>query len=513
MKLTPEEIHRRFREMPGLDWSVPEALVLPLPTPPPLPPEVPPPNPWEETVMGMSGGVPVTISAKDRCEHTLLLGKTGQGKSVLMRSWMRQDIESGRGFVCMDPHGSLINGVLKDIPLSRQNDVVYLDAADDEWPFGLNLFATPKNLTPKAQSAMTDQLVQVFKKTWEGQWATTTGDWLKVIATTFMDNRRGTMANIPKLLTDAQYRASYMPRLTDIFARQAWEAATNTRTGELAMTEIRPTLLRMRKFLMNPVLTNIVGQSTTTLDFTTWMAEHKIVLIRLPGEGDEGIGDEAVALLGTVMLQLILRAAFSREVGSVLYPVYCDEFDTYVTPDMPKIIKNVRKYGVGLFLATQSFAHISDEAIRDTLLGVGSLLCYQVTEKDARIVAGEFRSGVDLDEDWEYNKDGYLEYQRPTKTETASRLANLQALRGKGTCLAKTNWGEFELQIPNVEEHRVPGPIAKRGIIIRNSRARYCRARDEVEREIRQELMPEEGVFSPPVTLAPVFLDQPPPRR
>lgn len=460
-------------------------------------------NPWEETVMGTSEyGLPVTISAKDRCEHQLLLGKTGQGKSVLMRSWMRQDISAGRGFICLDPHGSLLDGVLADIPLWRQNEVIYLDVSDDEWPFGLNLFETPRSLTPKAKSTLTDQLVQAFRKTWEGQWATTTGDWLKVIASTFMDNRHGTMANIPKLLTDDAYRQSYMPRLKDLFARQAWEAATNRRTGELSMVDIRPTLLRMRKFLMNPILTNIVGQARTTLDFATWMAEGKIVLIRLPSEGDEGIGEEAVELLGTVTLQLILRAAFSRRVGDVLYPVYCDEFHAYVTPDMPKIIMNVRKYGVGLFLATQSFSNLREEEFRDAILNVGTLLCYQTSEKDARIVAGEFRRGIALDEDWqpeikthiaggEAYRTEEVVYHRPHKTEIASRIANLQALLGKGHCLAKTSTGEFVVTVPNVETLPVEGPIAKRGLIIRDSRAKYCRPREEVEREIRAELLPE----------------------
>ena len=111
------------------------------------------------------------------------------------------------------------------------------------------------------------------------------------------------------------------------------------------------------------------------------MRESKIVLIRLPSEGDEGIGEKPVALLGSVMMQLILKAAFSREVpnfehrtGDPLYPVYCDEFQHFVTPDMPKIIQNVRKYGVGLFFATQSFTNIKDEDIRTAILGVGTLL-------------------------------------------------------------------------------------------------------------------------------------------
>lgn len=485
-----------------------EPKVTKMPPPPvPTPPPEPEP-PWEPdldapTIIGMDeNGDAVTISAEDRCEHQLLLGKTGQGKSVLMRSWMRQDIEAGRGFCCFDAHGSLLDGVLRDIPRRRQGDVIYLDASDDEWPFGLNLFAPPRNLTPKAKSVLTDQLVQVFKKTWEGQWATTTGDWLKVIASTFIDNRHGTIANIPKLLTDEAYRETFMPRLKDVFARQAWEAAINPKTGTLMMTDIRPTLLRMRNFLMNPVLTNIVGQQKTTLDFASWMREGKIVLIRLPGDGDEGIGEAAVELIGTVMMQLILRGAFSRKIGDPLWPVYCDEFQHYVTPDMPKIIMNVRKYGVGIFLATQSFANIPDE-ITDAVLAVGTHLCYQMSEKDARIMAGEFRRGIELAEDWQETIKSeiiggesyrYQEtvYRRPNKTETASRIANLQALLGKGWCLAKTSKGEFVVRVPNVEEIPVAGPIASRGVIIRDSRKRYCRPRWEVEREILDDLFPED---------------------
>ena len=59
----------------------------------------------------------------------------------------------------------------------------------------------------------------------------------------------------------------------------------------------------------------------------------------------------------------------------------------------------------------------------------------------------------------------------------------------------KTSTGEAVVTIPNVETMPVAGPIAKRGMIIRNSREQYCRPRDEVEREIRAELVPEEDTM------------------
>ena len=136
------------------------------------------------------------------------------------------------------------------------------------------------------------------------------------------------------------------------------------------------------------------------------MKEGKIVLIRLPSEGDEGIGEKPVALLGSVMMQLILKAAFSREVQLELRVTRSirSTATSFNTSSRRTCRRSFRTYGSMawvFFLATQSFSNIKDEDIRTAILGVGTLLRYQTTEPDARIVAGEFRRGVELDEDWQ----------------------------------------------------------------------------------------------------------------
>ena len=45
------------------------------------------------------------ISQIKRTEHIALLGKTGTGKSTLLRYLANQDIEAGRGFCFFDLHG------------------------------------------------------------------------------------------------------------------------------------------------------------------------------------------------------------------------------------------------------------------------------------------------------------------------------------------------------------------------------------------------------------------------
>src|ERR1700731_817665 len=49
----------------------------------------------------------LTIPNNRRAEHIGILGKTGTGKSSLLRFLLKQDIVAGRGFACFDLHGDL----------------------------------------------------------------------------------------------------------------------------------------------------------------------------------------------------------------------------------------------------------------------------------------------------------------------------------------------------------------------------------------------------------------------
>ncbi|MDQ2785506.1 MAG: type IV secretion system DNA-binding domain-containing protein [Chloroflexota bacterium] len=497
---------RYFNEAPDPAWRTAPPPSAPLP---PLPAV----NPWDDTALGVSVGLDetgqhdggdVTIAAADRCEHTLLLGKTGQGKSNMLLQMIAQDARAGRGCCVLDAHGKLVEDALATIPFWREDDVILLDCADDDWPFGLNFFQSPVGATPREKAQLIDQVLQAFAKGWGGGWAGSAETWLKVCAWTFMENRCGTMAMIPRLLTDREYRAAFLSRIQDIATRDRWAAAINPKTGAARIDNLEPILTRLYKFLGNPLVANIVGQEKTTLDFDRWMADGKIVLIKLPEGGKYGIGKEAVGLLGTMLLQLIVQAGYGRAEGSVLWPVYLDEFQHYATPDIPEILQNLRKYGVGCVLSTQSFANVGDEAIRDRLMGAGSVICYQVTEKDARVVAGAFRHGLRLPEDWreEVTRHGAgpyryetreMIYHRPSKAEIADRLANLRTLVGIGRSLVRTNEGEYVVATPNMarEPGGDPRLIASRSLVVRRSRSRYCRPRHLVEREMRRALLPD----------------------
>lgn len=67
-----------------------------------------------------------------------VIGKTGVGKSTLLETLARGDLDAGRGFALIDPHGDLAE-LVRDAAAPLLGDrLIYLDAADPRQPFGYN---------------------------------------------------------------------------------------------------------------------------------------------------------------------------------------------------------------------------------------------------------------------------------------------------------------------------------------------------------------------------------------
>src|SRR4051794_36449282 len=79
-------------------------------------------------------GNSVTIADKERRQGLYLLGKTGMGKTNLLATIIKQDINNGHGVFFLDPHGDAINNLVPQI--SRTPLVI--DPEDEFYSFGIN---------------------------------------------------------------------------------------------------------------------------------------------------------------------------------------------------------------------------------------------------------------------------------------------------------------------------------------------------------------------------------------
>ena len=112
----------------------------------------------------------VTIPQNRRAEHVAVLGKTGTGKSSLLRYLAKQDIESGRGFVYFDLHGDatpfLIGAVAAQERVAKQdlsNRLIVIEPADPEFSVGVNPLEEQNHGERFVQIA---EFAQVLKQRW-----------------------------------------------------------------------------------------------------------------------------------------------------------------------------------------------------------------------------------------------------------------------------------------------------------------------------------------------------------
>jgi len=78
-----------------------------------------PAMPTPVTTIGLAhdrkAGLPFGLRQPDRLQHVLCLGKTGTGKSTLLRTLALQDARHDQGFCLIDPHGDLAQDVFPPI--------------------------------------------------------------------------------------------------------------------------------------------------------------------------------------------------------------------------------------------------------------------------------------------------------------------------------------------------------------------------------------------------------------
>src|SRR5947207_7056090 len=95
--------------------------------------------------------------------HMAVLGKSGVGKTTLLRNMIVADLCSGVGVTVIDPHGSLIDDLLAVIARSRTNDVIYFNPAERERIIGLNVL---ESVRPEQRHLVVSSIISIVRHTW-----------------------------------------------------------------------------------------------------------------------------------------------------------------------------------------------------------------------------------------------------------------------------------------------------------------------------------------------------------
>ena len=330
------------------------------------------------------------IKKSDRRKHIYAVGKTGTGKSTLMKNMAIQDMRAGEGVAVLDPHGQLIDELLDFVPQNRLEDVVIFNPADADYPVSLNML---EMVDPKQKTLMADALVNVFKKYFAESWGPRLEYILKNCILTLLEVPNTSLLSITRLLVDRDYRRYIVGMIQDPQMKAFWneEFAKMERNERLVTEAISPIQNKVGQFLNSELIRNIVGQPKSTIKIDEIINSGKILFVNL---ATGRIGANNTALLGAMIVSQLQFAAMRRvdipENERRDFFLYADEFQNFATDAFAVVLSEARKYRLDLTI-THQYIEQMPETVRDAIFGnIGTIISFGVGPTDAHFLEREF---------------------------------------------------------------------------------------------------------------------------
>lgn len=409
---------------------------------------------------------PVYIERDDRRRHIYIIGKTGVGKSELLKSMILQDIKAGEGVCFIDPHDT-IDKILPLIPPERAEDVIYFNPSDSERPMGLNMLEA---YTEDQKHYVVTSIIGLMYKLYDPMKTGIIGPRfehaVRNAMLTVMSEEGSTFVEVVRALTDSSFIQALLPKVADPVVKRYWTDQI-AQTSDFHKSEVLDYIVsKFGRFVTNKTMRNIIGQSKSAFDFRQIMDEGKILLIDL-AKGK--IGEENSNFLGLVLVPKILVAAMSRtdtpEEKRRDFYLYVDEFQNFATPDFAQILSEARKYRLNLTVANQFIGQMEEE-VKNAIFGnVGTLIAFRVGVTDANYLQHEFQpifNEADL-----INIERFNAYMKT--------IVNNEPVPPFSVDMTRDISKEKQMENPRVAE-----------AIKRLSSLKYGRAKDIVETEITQ---------------------------
>ncbi|MDP3769749.1 MAG: CxxC-x17-CxxC domain-containing protein [Candidatus Sungbacteria bacterium] len=332
------------------------------------------------------------IKKRDRRQHMYVVGKTGVGKSVLLKNMALQDIHAGRGIGIVDPHGEFVEQVLEQIPKERINDVIYFNPVDSDYPIGFNILEVSD---AKYKHLVVSDLLGIFTKIWANVWSARMEYILQNCILALIDTPGSTLLGIPRILVEKEYRDKIVANVTDPVVRSFWTQEYETWRDQFRNEAIVPIQNKVGQFLNTGFVRNIVGQPTSSINISDIMNTGKILLVNV---AKGRIGEDNAALLGAMLITKIQLAAMERvriaEDERLDFYLYVDEFQNFSTDSFAAILSEARKYRLNLFIAHQYVGQLVTDVstkVRDAVFGnVGTMISFRVGATDAEFLEKEF---------------------------------------------------------------------------------------------------------------------------
>ena len=272
---------------------------------------------------------------------------------------------------------------------ARTDHVCYFDPADLAHPIGFNILSGHDD--PERRHLAVAGAVSAFKGFWGESWGPRLEYILANALAALMELPGATLLQLPRLLTDDAFRERMGGRLTDPVVRRYWLEEFAALDKRMRAEATSPVLNKVGQLFMSPMMRNIFGQQNSGFDPRFTMDNRRILIANL-SRGKIGAANSA--LIGSLLVSAFELAAAGRadipEHERVDCYLYADEFQHFATASFGSILSEARKYRLSLALFHQYEDQLEEEIRRAVFGNVGTLIAFQVGQRDAEHLSREF---------------------------------------------------------------------------------------------------------------------------
>jgi hypothetical protein len=342
----------------------------------------------------------VAIDDESRLRHVYVIGKTGSGKTNLLKNMVRQDIQNGAGIAIIDPHGDLSEYALGHCG-KRAADTILLDFGDPEYLPILNPLSL--DVTTEEQYLLAvEELLELFStRTFHEWYGPRFEDTIRLALDTLRHNNPHSaisLLDVPNILRDKGTRKAAKTAAStrsDLAAR--WRVFESMRDTEQAEV-VNWVLAKFAELEQSLVMRHTLSARSATLSIEKAISSSKILIARLP---EVTIGNRAASFIGALLVARISRHIVEAQarVDRRQYYLYVDEFQKFVTSGFETLIPEARKFRLGLVLAHQNteqlvafnrFEGRRDSSVLSQILGnVGSMVAFRMGSRDADVLSSD----------------------------------------------------------------------------------------------------------------------------
>lgn len=354
--------------------------------------------------------VPIFLTDDVRMRHMYIIGRTGSGKTNLLKNLVKDDLDNGRSIVVIDPHGALAEYCARQAS-SASHEFAYLDLGSSG-PFIPNVdpFSLDDNGTDSAFDDSVEEVTDILRSLTFFQY---TGprfsDLLSLLFRSLREASSFTcdLATAYEILQSPLKRNRLISELSDDGLTSAWNNLLRIKAGEVEdLTTWAASKLTV--FSRNERVRSVVGTGLANVSIERFVAQastdRRCLFVRIP---EWRLGNTATSFIGRLIISRLRRVRFGTEVedSNLVTGLYVDEFQRFVSKDFETFVAESRKFGVALTIANQNLEQLSafdeyegagSKRLREALLSnVGTLVAFNHGADDRTRLSAEMDVSVE----------------------------------------------------------------------------------------------------------------------